>query len=154
MTITTDTPPARVTRTSTTAPTGQFDGTWWPRSRDCDFPTEAPPLLTALQRLGHFTRATLDLALWPAIPRPFHVAELGQVMRWGDFAWGEDPHRIVLYSIESREELLVAPPQTDPAAAALLLAAACGPNETRRATRLIHAITGCRTSDTPTGKSR
>jgi hypothetical protein len=137
---TSDSLPARVALASDTAPTGQFDGAWWPRSRV--FPTEAPPLLTAVQRLGHFTRAVVDLQLWPGPLGPFEVPGLGRTMHWGWFASGEDPHRIMLYSIESRGELLVVPPQTDPAAAALLMTAACDANETRSATQLIHEIAG------------
>jgi len=142
---------ARVALASAAAPAGQFDGAWWPRSRV--FPAEVPPLLTAVRGLGHFTRATVDLRLWPGTPRPFEIAGTGRTMRWGGFAFGEDPHRIRLYGIDGRRELLVVPPQTDPAAAALLMTAACDANETRSATRLIHEITGG-TSDSSAGTNR
>lgn len=132
---TTDNSPARVALASDRVPRGRFDGAWWPRSRD--FVTEIPPLLTALEGLGHFTRATVDLVLWPGVPRPFEITGLGRAMRWGGFAVGQDPHRIVLYSVGGVKELLVIPPQTDPRVAAQLMITACAANQTRSATQLL-----------------
>jgi hypothetical protein len=131
---TTQGPPARLALTCTAHRRGGFDGAWWPRSRD--FTAEAPALLTALQHLGRYTRATVGLGLWPGIPHPFDAAGTG-ILHWGGFATGEDPHCILLFCVDDVRQLLVIPPQTDPAAAAWLMTAACTADETRGATQLL-----------------
>lgn len=129
---------ARVALVSRTDGSGNFDGAWWPRSRD--FPREIPSLLRALLGWGEYTRATVDLALWPGIPRPFEVPGTGRVMHWGGFAVGQDPHRIVLFCVGDSRDLMVIPPETAPTAVARLMAAACAVDETRSASRLLEEI--------------
>ena len=131
-----DTLTARVALLAASDPRGMFDGAWWPRSRD--FATEVPSLLRALREHGQYTRATVDLALWPGTPRPFALPGLGRIFRWGGFTTGADPHRVMLYCLGGTKELLVIPPEASPTAAARLMTAACSPHETRSATQLLH----------------
>ncbi|MET7520001.1 DUF5994 family protein, partial [Streptomyces sp. NPDC005480] len=65
-------------------------------------------------------------ALWPVIPRKVPVD--GHVVSVGWFTSEQDPHKLLLLSYTvGRWDLLVIPPQTDPAIAAWLMTAATGP---------------------------
>ncbi|WP_371616693.1 DUF5994 family protein [Streptomyces sp. NBC_00454] len=116
--------PARLSLTPKTMLAGQLDGAWWPRSRDLG--AELPPLAAALEEpWGRITRVTVNPTRWPAVPhtvpadgRTLHVAWFTE----------QDPDKLILLSYTvGRWDLLVIPPETEPAAAARLMAAAAIP---------------------------
>src|SRR5688500_4448041 len=73
---------------------GPLDGAWWPRSRDLT--RELPPLAAAFEeRWGRITRAAVNPAFWPVIPRKVQVT--GHVVRVGWFTV-QDPHALLLLS--------------------------------------------------------
>ncbi|MGW1997689.1 DUF5994 family protein [Embleya sp. NPDC001921] len=114
----------------------ELDGAWWPRSRATV--EELAALFTGMERVGSYSRATLDRSLWPGTPRPFRIARLGRVVRWGGFVAGQDPHRIELFSlIAPFRELLVVPPQVSPRVAARLMDPSEWPDRSRSPTELL-----------------
>ncbi|MFJ3205659.1 DUF5994 family protein [Streptomyces sp. NPDC086989] len=116
--------PARLSLTPKTALAGQLDGAWWPRSRDLE--AELPPLVAALQEpWGRVTRVTVNPTRWPVVPR--RVAVDGRVLHVGWFAEQDADKLILLAYAVGRWDLLVIPPETEPAAAARLMAAAAIP---------------------------
>ncbi|MET9730463.1 DUF5994 family protein [Streptomyces sp. NPDC006458] len=117
-------PPARLSLTPKTTLAGQLDGAWWPRSRDLE--AELPPLAAALDKVwGRITRVTVNPTRWPVIPRKVPVA--GHTMHVGWFT-EQHPDKLILLSYATgRWDLLVIPPETEPAAAARLMAAAAIP---------------------------
>ncbi|MDX3385984.1 DUF5994 family protein [Streptomyces niveiscabiei] len=120
-----------------------LDGAWWPRSRDLT--SELPSLTDVLDPLwGRITRVTVNPTLWPVVPRKVPVA--GHVMKVGWFLAEQDPHELLLLSYRAgRWNLLVIPPETEPASAAWLMAAACDPSRTSTASRLMEEAAGLRT---------
>ncbi|MGM9383036.1 DUF5994 family protein [Streptomyces antibioticus] len=112
-----------------------LDGAWWPRSRDLE--AELPALAAVLDPLwGRITRVTVNPTHWPVVPRKVPVA--GHVMHVGWFRAEQDPHELMLLSYGTgRWNLLVIPPETDPASAAWLMAAASDPSGTSTASRLM-----------------
>lgn len=116
--------PARLSLTPKTALASQLDGAWWPRSRDLE--TELPALAAALEEpWGRVTRVTVNPTRWPVIPHTIPVA--GQTLHVGWFT-EQDPDKLILLSYTvGRWDLLVIPPETEPAAAARLMAAAAIP---------------------------
>ncbi|MEU9350162.1 DUF5994 family protein [Streptomyces griseoloalbus] len=104
---------------------GLLDGAWWPRSRD--LLREIPTLTGVLDACwGRITRVTVNPAHWPVIPRKVPVA--GHTVHVGWFADEQDPNKMILFSYTvGRLDLLVIPPETEPAAAARLMAAATVP---------------------------
>ncbi|MFD9484333.1 DUF5994 family protein [Streptomyces sp. NPDC059991] len=116
--------PARLSLTPKTTLAGQLDGAWWPYSRDLEI--ELPPLAAALDEpWGRITRVTVNPTLWPAIPRMVPVA--GHTVHVGWFT-EQHPDKLILLSYTAgRWDLLVIPPETEPAAAARLMAAATIP---------------------------
>ncbi|WP_406059778.1 DUF5994 family protein [Streptomyces sp. NBC_01077] len=115
---------ARLSLTPETTLVGQLDGAWWPESRDLE--AELPPLIDALEgRFGRITRVTVNPARWPVVPHK--VAATGHIVHVGWFT-EQDPDKMILLSYTvSRCDLLVIPPQTEPAAAARLMTAAALP---------------------------
>ncbi|MEU5987301.1 DUF5994 family protein [Streptomyces sp. NPDC047434] len=120
------TPPlsARLSLTPKTTKAGLLDGAWWPRSRD--LAAELPPLVDALdKRLGRITRVLVNPTRWPVVPHKVPVT--GHIVHVGWFT-EQDPDKMILLSYTvSRCDLLVIPPETEPAAAARLMAAAATP---------------------------
>ncbi|WP_406862153.1 DUF5994 family protein [Streptomyces sp. HUAS MG47] len=115
---------ARLSLTPKTTLAGLLDGAWWPRSRD--LAAELPPLVDALEeRFGRITRATVNPTRWPVVPHKVAVA--GHTVHVGWFT-EQDPDKMILLSYTvGRVDLLVIPPETEPAAATRLMAAAAVP---------------------------
>ncbi|MGW1239675.1 DUF5994 family protein [Streptomyces bobili] len=116
--------PARLSLTPKTTLAGQLDGAWWPYSRD--LAAEIPALAAALEEpWGRVTRVTVNPTRWPAIPHTVPVA--GNTVHVGWFT-EQDPDKLILLSYSvGRWDLLVIPPDTEPAAAARLMVAAAIP---------------------------
>ncbi|MFD3473094.1 DUF5994 family protein [Streptomyces sp. NPDC058682] len=116
--------PARLSLTPKTTLAGQLDGAWWPRSRDLE--AELPALAAALDETwGRITRVSVNPSRWPVVPRTVAVA--GHLLHVGWFT-EQDPDKLILLSYTvGRWDLLVIPPETEPAAAARLMAAAAIP---------------------------
>lgn len=114
---------------------GLLDGAWWPRSRD--LLREIPTLTNALDACwGRITHVTVNPAHWPVIPRKVPVT--GHTVHVGWFADEQDPNKVILLSYTvGRLDLLVIPPETEPAAAARLMAAATVPGGIRTASGLM-----------------
>ncbi|MEV5533771.1 DUF5994 family protein [Streptomyces prunicolor] len=113
-----------------------LDGAWWPRSRDLG--AELPQLIAVLDPLwGRITRVTVNPTHWPAdFPRKVPVD--GHVVKVGWFLGEQDPHQLLLLSYRtSRWDLLVVPPETDPATAAWLMTAASDPLRTSTGSQLV-----------------
>ena len=120
-----------------------LDGAWWPRSRDLG--AELPSLVAVLDPLwGRITRVTVNPTHWPAdFPRKVPVA--GHVVKVGWFLEEQDPHQLLLLSYRtSRWDLLVVPPETDPATAAWLMTAASDPLRTSTGSELVAEAAGVR----------
>ncbi|MER6082547.1 DUF5994 family protein [Streptomyces sp. NPDC001833] len=113
-----------------------IDGAWWPRSRSLT--AELPALIEVLDPLwGRITRVTVNPTFWPVVPRKVPVQ--GHVVHVGWFEAEQDPHKLLLLSYTvGRWDLLVIPPETEPAIAARLMAAATDPSGSLTATGLIH----------------
>ncbi|MCB5181984.1 DUF5994 family protein [Streptomyces antimicrobicus] len=125
--MTPSTAPTRLIRlalTPTTSMAGLLDGAWWPYTRD--LATELPPLVDALRdRWGRVTRITANPAPWPVAPYRVPVGEYAVHVGWFT---GQDLDTMILLSYSlARCDLLVVPPETEPAAAARLMAAASTP---------------------------
>ena len=120
-----------------------LDGAWWPRSRDLG--AELPSLVAVLDPLwGRITRVTVNPTHWPAdFPRKVPVD--GHVVKVGWFLEEQDPHQLLLLSYRtSRWDLLVVPPETDPATAAWLMTAASDPLRTSTGSELVAEAAGVR----------
>ncbi|WP_137988377.1 DUF5994 family protein [Streptomyces vilmorinianum] len=143
--------PTRFSLTPKTTLTGQLDGAWWPYSRD--LATELPPLVDALQaRCGRITRVTVNPARWPVVPHKVPVT--GHTVHVGWFT-EQDPDKMILLSYTvGRFDLLVIPPETEPAAAARLMTAAAIPGSVLTAGGLMsdEAATGRRMRDARSGE--
>ncbi|MGW7383821.1 DUF5994 family protein [Streptomyces sp. NPDC054794] len=126
---------ARLSLTPTGSVPGLLDGAWWPRSRD--LLREIPTLTDALDACwGRITHVTVNPAHWPVIPRKVHVT--GHTVHVGWFADEQDPNKVILLSYTvGRLDLLVIPPETEPAAAARLMAAATAQGGIRTASGLM-----------------
>ncbi|MFE2237627.1 DUF5994 family protein [Streptomyces sp. NPDC059442] len=147
MTATLTTPlSARLSLTPKTTKAGLLDGAWWPRSRD--LAAELPPLVDALdKRLGRITRVLVNPTRWPVVPHKVPVT--GHIVHVGWFT-EQDPDKMILLSYTvSRCDLLVIPPETEPAAATRLMAAAATPGGVLTASVLMsdEAGTGRRMRD-------
>ncbi|MFI8101346.1 DUF5994 family protein [Streptomyces sp. NPDC086023] len=135
--------PARLSLTPKTTLAGRLDGAWWPRSRD--LAAELPALADALEgRWGRITRVLVNPDHWPVVPHK--VAVTGHVLHVGWFT-EQDPDKVILLSYTTgRCDLLVIPPETEPASAARLMTAAGLPGSTLTAGSLMsdEAATGRR----------
>ncbi|WP_030694717.1 DUF5994 family protein, partial [Streptomyces globisporus] len=134
---------ARLSLTPKTTLAGLLDGAWWPRTRDLT--AELPPLVDALEeRYGRITRATVNPTRWPVVPHK--VAVTGHTVHVGWFTEQDPDKMILLSSTAGRCDLLVIPPETEPAAAARLMAAAAVPGSILAAGALMsdEAATGRR----------
>ncbi|MFF9913615.1 DUF5994 family protein [Streptomyces sp. NPDC013457] len=135
--------PARLSLTPKTPLVGRLDGAWWPRSRD--LAAELPALADSLEgRWGRITRVLVNPGHWPVIPHK--VAATGHVLHVGWFT-EQDPDKIILLSYTTgRCDLLVIPPETEPASAARLMTAAALPGSVLTAGSLMsgEAATGRR----------
>ncbi|MFJ4685545.1 DUF5994 family protein [Streptomyces sp. NPDC091377] len=133
--------PARLSLTPETTLAGQLDGAWWPRSRSLE--AELPPLVAALEEgWGRITRVVVNPTRWPVVPRKVPVA--GHTVHAGWFT-EQHPDKLILLSYtRGRWDLLVIPPETEPAAAARLMAAASIPGSVLTAGALMaeEAVTG------------
>lgn len=140
-------PPPRLSLGPAGSAPGRLDGAWWPRSRD--LAAELRSLTAELDgRWGRITRATVNPAYWPEIPRKVQVS--GHVMHVGWFAAEQDPHQLMLLSYRvGRWDLLVVPPETPPATAAWLMAAASDPMLRTTGSALMHEAEGHGTADPP-----
>ncbi|CAM5681215.1 DUF5994 family protein [Streptomyces tanashiensis] len=138
---------ARLSLTPKTTLAGLLDGAWWPHSRD--LAAELPPLVDALERrYGRITRVTVNPTHWPVVPHK--VAFPGHTVHVGWFT-EQDPDKMILLSYSvGRCDLLVIPPETEPAAAARLMTAAAVPGSVLAAGVLMsdEAATGRRMRDT------
>lgn len=102
---------------------GMVNGAWWPRSRD--LARELPPLIAALDKAwGQVNRATVNVHMWPDIPRRVRTGT--HTLRVGWFDAEQDPNDICLlsYHLGGRWDLLVVPPELDSDAAGRLMATA------------------------------
>ncbi|MFE0516726.1 DUF5994 family protein [Streptomyces sp. NPDC058964] len=136
-------PPRIVLAPADTAP-ALIDGAWWPRSRDLK--AELPALIEALDPLwGRITRVTVNPTFWPVIPRK--VAVHGHVVHVGWFEAEQDRHKLLLLSYTvGRWDLLVIPPETEPATATRLMTTATDPAQSLTATGLIDEAERFRTA--------
>ncbi|MEU0602220.1 DUF5994 family protein [Streptomyces sp. NPDC006393] len=111
--------PSLPARVSLTPAPGGLDGMWWPRSRVLT--CELPALTAALGDLwGRITGVMVNPAHWSAVPRRVSVA--GRTVHVGWSAMEQDPHRLTLFCVDGRWDVLVIPPETGPDAAARLMA--------------------------------
>ncbi|MFE9535619.1 DUF5994 family protein [Streptomyces sp. NPDC006691] len=114
---------ARLSLTPKSSLAGQLDGAWWPRSRCLE---AEPPLAAALDlRWGRITHVTVNLTHWPVIPHKVPVA--GHTVHVGWFTEQYPDQMILLSCTVGRWDLLVIPPEREPAAAARLMDAAAIP---------------------------
>ncbi|MFB7371060.1 DUF5994 family protein [Streptomyces sp. NPDC056222] len=147
--MTTFAPPlsVRLSLTPKTTLTGLLDGAWWPRSRDLT--AELPPLVDALEgRYGRITRVMVNPTRWPVVPHKVSVT--GHIVHVGWFT-EQDPDKMILLSYTvGRCDLLVIPPESEPAAAARLMTAATVPGSALTAGVLMsdETSTGRRMRDT------
>lgn len=142
---------ARLSLTPKTTRAGPLDGAWWPRSRD--LAAELPALADALEEpYGRITRVAVNPTGWPVVPHT--VPATGHTVHVGWFT-EQDPDKMILLSYTvGRCDLLVIPPETEPAAAARLMAAAAVPGSVLAAGDLMsdEAATGRRMRDARSGE--
>ena len=113
---------------------GMVNGAWWPRSRD--LVRELPLLVAAVDGTwGEIYHATVQVHMWPDIPKKVRTGK--RIVRVGWFDAEQDPHDICLISVSGRRDLLVVPPELDPAIAARLMATAASPGDIQTASSLI-----------------
>ncbi|MCT4357084.1 DUF5994 family protein [Streptomyces sp. Je 1-79] len=138
--------PTRFSLTPKTTLAGQLDGAWWPYSRD--LAAELPPLVDAMEsHTGRITRVMVNPTRWPVVPHKVPVT--GHTTHVGWFT-EQDPDKVILLSYTvGRCDLLVIPPDTEPATAARLMTAATVPGSVLTAGVLMsdEAATGRRTED-------
>jgi len=115
---------ARVSFRQPVSTIGFIDAAWWPRS--LDLTAELPPLLDVLWTASReITLVTYNLAAWDPAPRRMFVQD--RVVRLGGFTTSD---RLIVRLSDpwgsERVDMLVIPPETDPAIAqrALLMASA------------------------------
>ncbi|MDX2562885.1 DUF5994 family protein [Streptomyces sp. TX20-6-3] len=143
---------ARLSLTPKSTLSGVLDGAWWPRSRDLT--AEIPALVDALEGpYGRITRVTVNPTRWPVVPHK--VAVTGHTVHVGWFT-EQDPDKMILLSYSvGRCDLLVIPPDTEPAAAARLMTAAALPGSVLAAGALMsdEAAIGRRMRDAHSSES-
>lgn len=112
-----------------------LDGAWWPRSRDLGH--ELPSLADHWpDAVGRIARALYSAADWDSAPR--RILSRGSIIPASSFP-GEDTDKIVLTLAGSRRrvELLVIPPDTDPAQANQAFALALKPGNPQTAKQIL-----------------
>jgi len=131
------TPAARVCLKPFSQHPGMVNGAWWPRSRDLT--RELPPLIALLdQSWGQIHRLTVNVRMWPDIPRKVRTGS--HTVRLGWYDAEQDPHDLCLIShtkAPGRWDLLVVPPETEPERAKQLMAAASSPGNHQTASALL-----------------
>ncbi|MER5544432.1 DUF5994 family protein [Streptomyces sp. NPDC001118] len=127
--------PLRLTLAPAVAPPALIDGAWWPRSRNLT--EQLPALVECLDPLwGRITRVAVSRTFWPVIPG--EVPAHGHMVRVGWSNAGQDPHKLLLLSYTfGCWNLLVIPPETDPATAARLMVTATDPSRNLTASGLM-----------------
>jgi len=98
---------------------GFIDAAWWPHTHDLT--VEIPPLMDVLWTAGRdINRVTYYLHAWDPAPRRLQID--GRSVRLGGFTVG-DPNTITLSDAWGRErvDILVIPPDTEPARAQRIL---------------------------------
>ena len=145
-------PALRLSLKPDTRISGCLDGAWWPRSRDMAL--ELPALVEVLDRTwGRITRVTVHEGMWPDLPARVPVGV--HVVRLGWFGPEQEGDDLCLLSYKvGRWDLLVVPPECDPARAAHLMAAAADVHETRSATALLSDAEAEQGSSLPGQESR
>jgi len=131
-------PAVRLRIKPTSTHTGMVNGAWWPHSRD--LVRELPPLIAALDEVwGRIYHATVQVGMWPEFPKKIITGE--HVVRVGWFDAEQDPDDICLISLRggARRDLLVVPPELDPAAAERVMAAAASVDNFQSAEELLAA---------------
>lgn len=129
-------PAARILLKPPSEHPGMVNGAWWPRSRD--LVRELPLLVAALDGVwGQIYHASVQVHMWPDIPKMVRAGR--HIVRVGWFDAEQDPHDICLISAPGRArwDLLVIPPELDPATAARLMATAATPGNLQTASSLI-----------------
>jgi hypothetical protein len=128
-------PAARVSLKPARDHTGMVNGAWWPRSRDLT--VELPPLIAVLDRAwSRINRATVNVRMWPEIPRRVQTGT--HIVRVGWFDAEQDPHDICLLATYiGRWDLVVVPPEFSPARAARLMATAADVHNKQTASVLV-----------------
>lgn len=138
--------PARLSLTPKSTLAGRLDGAWWPYSRDLE--AELPVLLAALDEpWGRITRVTVNPTRWPVVP---HTVPMdGRTLHVGWFTEQDADKLILLSYTVGRWDLLVVPPETEPASAARLMSAAAIPGSVLTAGGLManEAVIGRGTRD-------
>ena len=132
-------PAARVRLKPDSDRPGMVNGAWWPRSRD--LVRELPPLIAVLdERWGRIIRVTVNVRMWPDIPKRVRTGE--HVVHVGWFDAEQDPHDICLlsYNLGGRWDLVVVPPETDAAAAERLMATASDVHNKQTASALVESL--------------
>jgi hypothetical protein len=145
-------PALRLSLKPDTRITGHLDGAWWPRSRDMAL--ELPALVTVLDRLwGRITRITVHEGMWPDLPAGVPVGV--HMVRLGWFGPEQEQDDLCLFSYKTgRWDLLVVPPECDPARAADLMAAAADVHETRGSTVLLSSVAAGQSGAAVAGAAR
>jgi hypothetical protein len=96
----------------------EYDGIWWPRSRD--LAAEVPALNAALHdRCGPLAHVMFNLSAWESTPRRLRLDR--QRIRLGGFYTLQPSLLIVTGNDGRRVDLLVVPPETDPGLADALI---------------------------------
>ncbi|MBS2964856.1 hypothetical protein KGA66_17495 [Actinocrinis puniceicyclus] len=145
-------PDARVSLKAPSPHPGMVNGAWWPRSRDLT--RELPSLIAALDKAwGKVDRATVNVNMWPDIPRRVRTGT--HVVRVGWFDAEQDPHDICLLSYRrgGRWDLLVVPPELDADTAARLMATAAEAGNMQTATALLSAASTCEPESADAGRA-
>ncbi|WP_028802087.1 DUF5994 family protein [Streptomyces sp. 142MFCol3.1] len=135
--------PLRLTLAPAGVSPALVDGAWWPRSRNLT--EQLPALVECLDALwGRITRVAVSRTFWPVIPGK--VPAHGHMVRVGWSDARQDAHKLLLLSYTfGRWDLLVIPPETDPATAARLMVTATDPSRNLTASGLMREAEGFRT---------
>ncbi|QGN34444.1 DUF5994 family protein [Microlunatus sp. Gsoil 973] len=116
-----------------------LDGAWWPRSRDLR--QELPSLADHWPDThGRIARALFSTADWDTAPR--RILSRGSIIPASSFP-GENTHKIILTLSGNRRriELVVIPPDTDPANAARAFVLATKSDSRHTATQILTDLT-------------
>jgi Family of unknown function (DUF5994) len=117
---------------------GRLDGAWWPRSYDlaAEFADLAENFPDGLGRIVHLTYSKRR---W-STAEPWLKAGRGRLVRTGQFLGTADADRVLLRMDSQRSlQLLVVPPDADPADAGWAMAAAASRSNTSSATDILAA---------------